>query len=159
MEQQKINTALLTKDRASSDQRLVSQLKAEIEQLKGQAVGAPMVESVTKTEEENVRTERMIPVQIRIRELKVMLEMLMGTTGGSSVTMETSNLLDIRTFTVEFEERLKLMSNENDHLKKKIRDYKERFHALQKQADLLQKTNTQLGAKIDGYEHLVERLQ
>lgn len=49
--------------------------------------------------------------------------------------METTQLLDLKTFTIEFEERLKLMANENEHLKKKVRDYKERIHRVQKEKE------------------------
>lgn len=42
--------------------------------------------------------------------------------------METAQLTDLKTFTVEFDERLKLLANENDHLKKKVQDYRHKYH-------------------------------
>jgi predicted nuclease with TOPRIM domain len=72
--------------------------------------------------------------------------------------METAQLTDLKTFTVEFEERLKLLSNENDHLKKKVQDYRHKYHESQREAQSVENENASLLSKVDGYEKLVQKL-
>jgi hemerythrin-like domain-containing protein len=73
--------------------------------------------------------------------------------------MEVAQLIDLKTFTVEFEERLKLLSNENDHLKKKVQDYRRRYHDAQKESAQVEQENIALTTKAEGYEKLVQKLE
>lgn len=105
------------------------------------------------------KPERPIPLNIRIREMRVLLELLVSGSHSSTVTMETAQLTDLKTFTVEFEERMKLFTNENEHLKKKVQDYRRKYHESQKELQQAETENASLLSKVDGYEKLVQKLE